>query len=134
MPKSAPAALASTGTQAVQTSARWARTVCYIPMTAFVEGHGWRVSFVIEGEDGHHPTGDWPYEAKLGQKMPWFWGHPDAPTEKSYETAVTAANEYNARLGISVEEAQKIVADSIEKSLRGRKGHRRGGRRNGDAS
>jgi len=65
------------------------RRYCYfIPLDGFVEGHGWRPSVVFEGEPGHYPNGDWPYEGKPGQRNPWFWG-PD------YETAVRMADEMN---------------------------------------
>lgn len=83
-----------------------ARMVAYIPTDAFVEGHGWRVSIVVEGEDGHRPTGTWPYEGKPGQTAPWFWG-------QDFETARKMAREYNARLGISEVDAFKIVARSM---------------------
>lgn len=82
-----------------------ARMVAFIPPNAFVEGQGWRVSFVVEGEDGHRPTGTWPYDGKPGQTIPWFWG-------PSYEEACAQAREYNARMGIDEETAFKIVARS----------------------
>jgi hypothetical protein len=82
---------------------RW----CYfIPLDSFVEGMGYRPSIVFEGEPGHYPHGDWPYEGKPGQHNPWFWG----PTR---EDAVNAANEQNERLGISKRLAVEIIASSM---------------------
>jgi len=88
------------------------RVVAYIPPTAYVKGHGFRVSFVIEGETGHHPTGTWPYDGAPGTQMPWFWGHDHAE-------AVAHARDYNERLGVDAETAEKIVLDSMRDSLRG---------------
>lgn len=88
------------------------RIVAFIPIDGFVEGQGFRVSLVVEGEDGHHPTGNWPYHGRVDETLPWFWGN-------DYDTAVKLAEEYNAEHGISKEEANKIVLASIEKSLRG---------------
>lgn len=51
------------------------RWVYWIPIDGFIEGHGYRVSIIIEGERGHFPTGDWPYTPGTGQQPPWFWGH-----------------------------------------------------------
>lgn len=82
------------------------KLVAYIPGDAFVEGRGWRVSIVIDGEDGHRPTGNWPYEGKPGQTQPWFWG----PT---YQDACKEAGRYNEKLGISADEVFKIVARSM---------------------
>lgn len=88
--------------------------VAYIPAGAFVRGKGHRVSLVIDGETGHHPTGD----PKSG-KAPWYWGNPDNETT-SYREAVATAERYNARRGISPEEAQRIVDESIAASIRER--------------
>jgi len=83
------------------------RKFCYyIPEDAFVEGHGYRVSVVFENEPGHYPTGDWPYEGKPSQKMPWFWGD-------DLEFAKKCAKEENTRLGITEEEAFRIVTSSM---------------------
>lgn len=87
------------------------KIVAYIPPGAFVEGQGFRVSFVVEGEDGHRPNGTWPYHGKPGESMPWFWGD-------DYAKAVEAAESYNAARGISKEEAAKIISDSIMRSMR----------------
>lgn len=84
--------------------------VAYIPPGSHVEGHGYRVSIVVDGEAHHRPTGDWPYEGKKGQTAPWFWG----PT---FEDAQAAAVEYNQKMGISEKEAAIIVARSMTKGV-----------------
>ena len=62
------------------------RRFCYfIPIGEFVEGQGYRAAIVFEGEPAYYPTGDWPYEGRPEQKLPWFWG----PT---YEAACVAAD------------------------------------------
>jgi len=80
------------------------RMVAYIPGTDYVEGHGFRVAFVVEGEDGYRPTGQWP--CPPGGQMPWFWGPTLADAHK-------AAESYNAERGISKMEAFKIVGHSM---------------------
>lgn len=82
------------------------RMFAFIPGTDFVEGQGFRVAFVVEGEDGYRPTGNWPYEARPGQVLPWFWG----PTLMDAERA---ADDYNERRGIPKEEALKIIHESM---------------------
>jgi len=88
-----------------------ARMVCWINPLDRVENYGFRVAFVIEGEDGYRPTGNWPYGGKVGEAMPWFWGPTLAIAEK-------LADEYNERLGVSKEDASKIIARSISAGLR----------------
>ena len=88
--------------------------VAYIPAGAFVQGKGHRVSLVVEGDTGHHPTGD----PKNG-KAPWYWGNPDNE-RTSYSEAVATAATYNARRGIDADEAQRIVDESIAASIRER--------------
>lgn len=83
-----------------------ARMVTYIPIDGYVEGHGWRVSFVVEGEAAHRPTGNWPYSGATGETMPWFWGH-------DYEKACELSRDYNKRMGIDEETALKIVARAM---------------------
>lgn len=82
------------------------RMVAFIPVEGYVEGHGYRVSLVVEGEDGHRPTGTWPYEGKVGQQAPWFWGH-------NYEEARKEARDYNAKMGIDEQTAFDIVTRSM---------------------
>lgn len=82
------------------------RTVCYIPGTDYVEGRGYRVAFVTEGEDGYYPTGTWPYTGEAGTTMPWFAG----PT---LQDAYRFADETNERLGITKIDALRIVAESM---------------------
>lgn len=81
---------------------------CYfIPAEAFVPGNGYRVSIVIENEPGHFPTGNWPYEGKIDQRVPWFWG-------MTYEAACRIADEQNEKkLGLSKEDVFKILGSSI---------------------
>lgn len=86
------------------------RMVAYIPADSFVEGHGFRVSIVIENEPGHRPTGDWPYHGKVGERMPWFWG-------QTFEEAQKAAEAYNLQLEIDPKTACAIVNSSIAAQL-----------------
>jgi hypothetical protein len=80
---------------------------CYwIPVDSFVEGQGFRASIVIEGEPGHYPTGDWPYDGSPGQRQPYFWG-------QTYDEAKTIADEQNEKLGISKRDALEIVASTM---------------------
>lgn len=88
-----------------------ARMVAFIPVDGHVEGHGYRVSLVIEGEDGHRPTGTWPYDGSAGQQMPWFWGD-------KYDAACKVARDYNTQMGIDEETAFKIVTASMARGRR----------------
>ena len=82
---------------------RW----CYfVPETAYVEGHGYRASIVVEGEAGHHPTGTWPYTGNVGETQPYFWGD-------DYETAKQAMDDQNRRLGLSDRDVYEILISSI---------------------
>ena len=95
------------------------RRRCYfIPLDGYIKGHGWRPSIVFEGEDGHYPVGDWPYEGKAGQRMPYFWGH-------DYKKAVKTADEMNEKMGISKAMSISIVTSSIVVSKESRRGRRR---------
>lgn len=86
------------------------RTCVFIPLDGYVEGHGWRVSIVVENEGGHCPTGTWPYTGKAGESMPWFWG-------PSYQDAKDTADEYNRQLGIEPHDAAKIVLSSMGRPI-----------------
>lgn len=97
------------------------RMVAWIPDDAFVEGRGWRVSIVIEGEAGHHPTGDWPYEPR--GRLPWFWGR----EREDLAAARERAYEHNARGGISRADTDAIVLSSIGAQLREERGAGAGG-------
>lgn len=92
------------------------RRFCYvIPMDAYIEGHGFRVSIAIENEKGHYPTGDLRTlegDYSDGATMPWFWG-------ETYEEAKLVCDEQNARLGYTPEEAFKIVCTTMGSSDRG---------------
>lgn len=83
------------------------KRICYfIPFDSYVEGYGYRVSAVREGEPGHHPTGNWPYDGSPGKTMPWFWGH-------DYDEACRIAIVQNAKMGISKDDATEIIASSM---------------------
>lgn len=83
-----------------------ARIVAFIPLDGYIEGHGYRVSLVVEGERFHRPTGTWPYTGKAGESMPWFWG-------EDYEVAQAEAERYNRNQGIEPKEAMIIIARSM---------------------
>ena len=91
------------------------KIVAYIPPDGYVEGQGYRVSFVVEGEDGHRPTGNWPYTGRAGEAMPWFWGH-------DLKGAQQIATEYNAERGVTREEADLIITRSMARSVHSKKG------------
>lgn len=80
------------------------RMCAYIPPGGYVEGQGYRASFVFEGEPGHFPTGEWP--CPPGGKQPWFWG-------ESIEDANKAAEDYNEKLGLSQREVTEIISSSM---------------------
>lgn len=83
-----------------------ARKCYYVPADAYVEEHGYRVSIVVEGEAGHHPTGTWPYTGAPGESMPWFWGH-------DYAEAKRICDMENARMGLSIADSIRIVSSSM---------------------
>lgn len=86
--------------------------VLFVPMDAFIEGHGWRVSIVYGDEQGHFPTGNWPYDGSPGKKCPWFV---PGPSLKEAEEQIAEMNE--AR-GISKEQAFLTVTRSMSRSRR----------------
>jgi hypothetical protein len=84
---------------------RW----CYwIPADGYVEGHGYRVSFVFEYESGHYPTGDDAWIAgDHGKRKPWFWGH-------DLQEARKVADDLNQeRLALSPKDTALLVATSM---------------------
>ncbi|TAL42440.1 MAG: hypothetical protein EPN91_08655 [Salinibacterium sp.] len=87
------------------------RIVLFVDETMFVEDRGFRPVFVVDGEVGFRQNGDWPYEGKVGQKMPWFFG----PT---IEDAREACRLHNERLGIDQHEALMIVARCMARGAR----------------
>lgn len=89
------------------------RILLYVDETMFVEGHGYRPVFVVEGEDGYRENGTWPYEGKVGQTVPWFFG----PT---IEDARRACAQRNELLGLTAPEAAMLVAQSMLASKRRR--------------
>lgn len=87
------------------------RLVYYIPPDSYVEGHGYRVSIVVEGEDGYRPTGNWPYTGAPSQTVPYFWGH-------DFDHACAIAERENAKLGLTPEDVLSIVSSSIAARLK----------------
>lgn len=84
--------------------------LCYVVLeTEHVDGQGYRAAVVEENEEGYRLTGNWPYEAKPGQKRPYFWG----PT---FAEAQAAADRQNEILGHSKADVFKIVTSSFPKS------------------
>lgn len=82
------------------------RFAYFVPVDGYVEGRGYRAAIAFEGEPGYYPSGDWPYEGKVGQKAPWFWGH-------DYNVACEIAQETNERMGVSRDLALGIVTSSM---------------------
>lgn len=82
------------------------RFAYFVPIDGYIEERGFRAAVAFEGEPGYYPSGDWPYEGKVGQKAPWFWGH-------DYEAACEVAQEMNERMGISRDLALGIVTSSM---------------------
>lgn len=82
------------------------RVVAVVLPGARVERHGWRASFVVEGESGHRPSGDWPYTAAVGEVPPIFWG-------PFYEDATRAAVQWNSARGIGPVDAARIIRDAL---------------------
>lgn len=76
---------------------------CYfVPIDAFVEGRGWRVSIVVENEPGHYPTGG-------GGKAPWFWGS----ERKDYKLAKETERAMNERIGLNERDVHRIISSSM---------------------
>ena len=82
------------------------RTIVYVGPDTYIEGRGYRVSVVKEGETGHHPTGNWPYDVSKGHTLPWFWG----PT---LEEAEATAIEHNRKMGVEPIDAEMMVMQSM---------------------
>lgn len=84
------------------------RSAYYVPPDAYIEGHGFRIAVVFEEDSaGYYPTGDWPYDGKPGQTMPYFARTAD------YDEANKIARGMNERLGLSPKEAAIIIARSM---------------------
>ena len=95
------------------------RMVYWVDPTAYNEkAKGYRVSIVVEGENGHRPTGDDDWDTNPRARRPYFWG----PT---IEDAEKAAEEQNEKMGISAKEACLIILASMSgkraSSLKGKK-------------
>ena len=91
------------------------RRFCYfVPFDAFVPERGYRAAVVFEGESGYFPTGDGPFQAGAGPRIPLFWG----PT---YHDASAAADDMNARMCITKRLAIEIVTSSLAAKARGRR-------------
>jgi len=83
----------------VQTLLATRRWCYYIPLSAFEDGKGYRVSIIVEGEEGHFPTG-------TPDKAPWYWG-------MTYRDAEQTAAEANAKLGIDETTVVKLLMSSM---------------------
>ena len=81
------------------------RRCYYVPMVPPVEGEGYRVSVVVEGEDGHHPTGTWPFTGAVGETRPYFWG----PT---WGEAISACRHANAAMGLDAADMLAIATSA----------------------
>ena len=81
-----------------------ARTCYYIPSDGYVEGEGWRVAIVIEGQPGYRPTGDWPCSAAAVR--PYFFGH-------DYQRAQFRVDDVNEWSGLSEADVAAIVLSSM---------------------
>ena len=83
------------------------RMVYFVDATAFVEEeNSYRVSIVVEGENGHRPTGDDDYATNVRARRPYFWG----PTLANAEQA---AKDQNEKMGVSEKDAFDIVTASM---------------------
>ena len=72
----------------------------YLNPTVSDPERGYRPCLVFENESGCYPNGG-------GDVEPWYWG-------KDLKTAETVADRMNERMGITTEEAFKIVASSMK--------------------
>lgn len=91
----------------------------FVDETMFVDGEGYRVAIVREGEPGYHPTGTWPYTGAPDETRPWFWGR--TKDGFSIDAAREQVDEYNERLGVSRKRAFEIVASSMFRQRRARR-------------
>lgn len=89
------------------------RLIAWIPAdgSSYVQDQGYRVAIVEAGSSGYFLTGTWPYSGGVGEKMPWFWGH-------DLKVAQAIAEEHNAKLGVTAEEAMLIVGRSMTQGSR----------------
>ena len=76
------------------------RFVYYIPADAYDEKRGYRVSVVFENVRGHFPTD-------------WYWGH-------DYQKAKATAQEMNAEMGYTKDEAYDVVGSSMFNTVNGK--------------
>lgn len=86
--------------------------VAWVPVEAFVEGRGWRVSIVWEDEYGHYPTGDWPNDGT--GREPWWVPGP------SYEEAEAQVCALNEARGVSRDEQARVLLSSLSAGSRAR--------------
>ena len=82
------------------------KVVMVVPLDAEVRGRGWRASFVVEGERGHRPSGDWPFVPGPGATEPIFLG-------PSYVEASVAAMHWNSSRGVDPRAAMKVVLAAV---------------------
>lgn len=67
---------------------------------------GWIPSVVFEGQAGHYPM-----VGRDALSQPWYWG-------EDLDVARSICREQNDKLGLSPEEVDRIVASSIQQSIR----------------
>lgn len=87
------------------------RIILFVDASMYVKGQGFRPVFVVEGEDGFRDNGTWPYNGRVGETLPWFFGH-------DIEQARELVRKHNEKLGVSADEAALIVAQSMRKVSR----------------
>lgn len=85
------------------------RACYYIPEDAYVEGRGFRVAVVTEGQPGYQMTGDWPNDGT--GVMPYFWGN-------EIDRAKEIAAQQNRALGHSDKDVIEIMASSMGAQIR----------------
>lgn len=71
-----------------------------------LEEEGYRPRMVVEGESGYRMQGDDDWKTNPMSRKPWFWGHDLALAQK-------VADDQNARMGLTPEEAARIITASM---------------------
>ena len=64
-----------------------------IPATGYDEKRGYQVGIAVEGERGYNVTD-------------WYWGH-------DYKVACELADERNAKMGLTKEQAEDIIISTM---------------------
>lgn len=81
----------------------WRGRSCVFVDETMMTPHGIVPSVVYENEPGH-----WPLSGKGAGSAPWYWG--------DLATARKIAADYNAKLGLSEDDARDIVLSSMRAS------------------